>query len=111
MVGKQTELIYQLPSETADSIGGFTTIWYGVRKIKGNLMLDMGINVFREPFINDKKEIISNYVFVTRKIIGLSITSVGRFIEEKTGRKFNIKISDNPAEIGFSQEIYLKEIV
>lgn len=111
MVGKKTILTYQYPSESISETGGVSIVWYGVRNIKGNLMLDMGGNAFVEPFVNDKRETRANYIFITRKIIGLSIESKGRFIEEKTGRKFDIKIQDTPGEIGFSQEIYLREII
>lgn len=110
MIGKQTELIYQEQSETSDGAGGYIISWYGKRKIKGNLMLDMDREAFNEMFKQDKRTIKKRYVFVPRKPIGIDILESGRFIEEKTGLEFDIRLVDNPGNTSNHTEIWLQEI-
>jgi len=83
MLGKKTEMELRRKTEVSDGMGGITTSWAGLRKIKGVLSTIRG----DERLSSDKLTVISSHNFFIDFPIGETITSKDIFIKGTTTYK------------------------
>ena len=83
MLGKKTEMELRRKTEVSDGMGGITTSWAGLRKIKGTLSTIRG----DERLSADKLTVIASHNFYIDFPIGLTITAKDIFVKGTTTYK------------------------
>jgi head-tail adaptor len=83
MLGKKTEMELRRKTEISDGMGGITTSWAGLRKIKGTLSTIRG----DERLSSDKLTVIASHNFYIDFPIGLTITAKDIFVKGTTEYK------------------------
>ena len=104
MLGKKTEMELRRKTEISDGMGGITTSWAGLRKIKGVLSTIRG----DERLSSDKLTVISSHNFFIDFPIGETITAKDIFIKGTTEYKI-IYINNMGNMQGKKLKITLKE--
>jgi len=104
MLGKKTEMELRRKTEVSDGMGGITTSWAGLRKIKGVLSTIRG----DERLSSDKLTVISSHNFFIDFPIGETITAKDIFIKGTTEYKI-IYINNMGNMQGKKLRITLKE--
>jgi head-tail adaptor len=104
MLGKKTEMELRRKTEISDGMGGITTSWAGLRKIKGVLSTIRG----DERLSSDKLTVISSHNFFIDFPIGETITAKDIFIKGTTEYKI-IYINNMGNMQGKKLRITLKE--
>ena len=104
MLGKKTEMELRRKTEISDGMGGITTSWAGLRKIKGVLSTIRG----DERLSSDKLTVISSHNFFIDFPIGETITAKDIFIKGTTTYKI-IYINNMGNMQGKKLKITLKE--
>ena len=104
MLGKKTEMELRRKTEVSDGMGGITTSWAGLRKIKGVLSTIRG----DERLSSDKLTVISSHNFFIDFPIGETITAKDIFIKGTTTYKI-IYINNMGNMQGKKLKITLKE--
>jgi len=82
-IGRKTTLELRRKTEVSDGMGGITTSWAGLRKIKGVLSTITG----DERLSSDKLTVIADFNFYIDFPIGLTITAKDIFIKGTTEYK------------------------
>ena len=83
MLGKKTEMELRRKTEISDGMGGITTSWAGLRKIKGVLSTITGTEMLSE----DKLTIIADFYWYIDYPVGIEIQEKDIFVKDTTTYK------------------------
>lgn len=106
MVGTKVSVQIHRQTATSDGMGGQTTVWYGLKKIKGTLIAFKA----RERFVNDSTKVSSTHYFQCDFPKDVVITEKDRVFDMKTGDLYQINFVDNLANRDVTLSLELKKV-
>ena len=102
MAGPKCDMFLQRRNDISDGMGGYTTVWYEIKKIRGTLAI---VDKW-EKFVSDSIRVKSTHIFMADYDPSVVITEADRL--RYKNEIYEIVFADDVAKREIFWSIYLK---